>query len=196
VGGAVIDAQGPGAPADIDAERLPGEGLLEDPLAQIAGEKKAVRPARPERGEKPQLGDADVLRLVHNGKVERRMVTLRKPGSETAEQAGGGDQAPVVQAGADAIEDRPEADPLRLRQARLTAQPPDVPVRLPALQLPGVNDRLPLREQETGIKFHAGNLPCRFRQELPDHGVGGDPRTAEVHLIPMLFFCFPRSNSI
>lgn len=64
VGRPVVDPQGPGAPPDIDAQRLPGEGLLEDSLAQVAGEEQAVRLSGPEGGEEPQLLDADVLRLV------------------------------------------------------------------------------------------------------------------------------------
>jgi hypothetical protein len=63
VGRPVVDPQGPGAPPDIDAQRLPGKGLLEDPLAQVAGEEQAVRLSGPEGGEEPQLLDADVLRL-------------------------------------------------------------------------------------------------------------------------------------
>ena len=41
VRGAVVDAQGARAAADVDAERLPGERLLEDALAEVAGEEEA-----------------------------------------------------------------------------------------------------------------------------------------------------------
>ena len=33
--------QRPGAPTNIDAERLPGKGLLKDPLPEIAGEEQS-----------------------------------------------------------------------------------------------------------------------------------------------------------
>jgi hypothetical protein len=39
MGGSVINVQGPGAPADIDTERLPGKGLLKNPLTEITREK-------------------------------------------------------------------------------------------------------------------------------------------------------------
>ena len=46
VRGAVVDAQGARAAADVDAERLPGERLLEDALAEVAGEEEGVRAVR------------------------------------------------------------------------------------------------------------------------------------------------------
>ncbi len=50
VGGAVVDAQGAGAAADVHAEGLPGERLLEDALAEVAGEEQRVGPiVRPAR---------------------------------------------------------------------------------------------------------------------------------------------------
>jgi hypothetical protein len=66
-----------GAAADVDAERLPGERLLEDALAEVAGEEQAVGSGA-QRGEEAQLGDADVLRLVDDGEVEGRAVGLRQ----------------------------------------------------------------------------------------------------------------------
>jgi hypothetical protein len=53
VGGSVIDVKGPSTPANIDAERFPRERLLEDALAQVAGEEKTVRAIRPKRSEEP-----------------------------------------------------------------------------------------------------------------------------------------------
>jgi hypothetical protein len=38
----VVDSQRPGTATDIDAESLPGKGLLEDPLAEVACEEKAT----------------------------------------------------------------------------------------------------------------------------------------------------------
>lgn len=47
----VIDAQSAGAPANIHAERPPGEGRLKDTLTEIAGEEKTVCSIGPEGGE-------------------------------------------------------------------------------------------------------------------------------------------------
>ena len=53
VGGSVIDVQRPGSPTNIDTERLPGKGLLKNPLPEIAREKQAIRFSCSKRGEKP-----------------------------------------------------------------------------------------------------------------------------------------------
>ena len=42
VRGTVVDPQRAGTAANVNAERLPGERLLEDPLAQVAGEEEAI----------------------------------------------------------------------------------------------------------------------------------------------------------
>ncbi len=76
VGGAVIDMQRARAAADIDAERLPGKGLLEDALAQVAGEEQAVGALAAQRGEKAQLRDADILRFIDHDVFEGRMLPL------------------------------------------------------------------------------------------------------------------------
>ena len=76
MGGAVVDAQGARAAANVHAQRFPGEGLLEDPLAEVAGEEQGVGTIPAQGGEEPQLGDADVLRLVHDREVEGRFLLL------------------------------------------------------------------------------------------------------------------------
>jgi hypothetical protein len=45
---------------------------LKDSLPEIAGEEEGVRPMRAKRREESQMGDADVLRLIHYRKVEGR----------------------------------------------------------------------------------------------------------------------------
>ena len=82
VGGAIVDAQGARAPADVDAEGLPGEGLLEDALAEVAGEKESVGSTAAQGGEEPEMGDADVLRLVHDREVEDHLLALRDRGRQ------------------------------------------------------------------------------------------------------------------
>ena len=73
VGGPVVDAQRARATADVDAERLPRERLLEDALPEVAGEEQRVGPAAAKGGEEPQLRHAEVLRLVDHDEVEGRM---------------------------------------------------------------------------------------------------------------------------
>ena len=53
MGGSIVDVQRPGAPTNIDTERLPGKGLLKNPLTEIAREKQAIRFSCSKRGEKP-----------------------------------------------------------------------------------------------------------------------------------------------
>ena len=70
VRGAIVDAQSARAAANIDAERLPRERLLEDALAEVAGKEQRIGTAAAQRGQEPQVGDADILRLVHDREVE------------------------------------------------------------------------------------------------------------------------------
>jgi hypothetical protein len=73
VRGSVIDAQGGRPPTHLDAEGFPGEGLLEDTLAEVAGEKKSIGAAGAESGQEAQLLDANILRLIDNGELGRWM---------------------------------------------------------------------------------------------------------------------------
>ena len=52
MGSPVVDVQRPGAPTNIDAERLPGKRLLKNPLSEIAREKQSIRFSCSKRGEK------------------------------------------------------------------------------------------------------------------------------------------------
>ena len=65
----VVDVQVPRPTADVDAERPPGERLLEDALPEVAGKEQRVRAILGERGEEPEMGDAHVLRLVDDDEV-------------------------------------------------------------------------------------------------------------------------------
>ena len=76
MGSAVIDAQGAGASPDIHAEGLPGEGLLEDALAQVAREKEGIGATSAQGGKEPEMGDANVLRLVDDREVEKHVLAL------------------------------------------------------------------------------------------------------------------------
>src|SRR5690606_35852833 len=74
---AVVDAQRARASSYVNAEGQPGEGLLEDALAEVAGEEEAVATPGAESCQEAQLGDAEVLRLVHDCVVEGRWRSCR-----------------------------------------------------------------------------------------------------------------------
>ena len=113
--GPVIHPQRARSSANVDAELLPREGLLEDALAEIAGEEEAVGTATAEGGQKAQLGDADVLRLVDDDVVERRPAERRHPSRQLVEHLRLGDHPVGVERAARLLEDRPKHLALRLR---------------------------------------------------------------------------------
>ena len=82
MGSAIIDAQGARASADIDAQSLPRERLLEDALPEIAGEKERVGATSPQGGKEPDMGDADILRLVHDREIEDGLLGFRYRGGQ------------------------------------------------------------------------------------------------------------------
>lgn len=67
--------------------------MLKNPLAEIAGKEQAVGSPCPERGEKLQLGDADILSFVNHGKVERQVCAVRKLRGQPTEYPGVGNQS-------------------------------------------------------------------------------------------------------
>ena len=76
VGGAVIDAQGFGAATHIHAQRLPGEGLLEDALTQVSGKEQAIGTVVSGQGRQQfELRDADILGFVHHDEIKGRTLT-------------------------------------------------------------------------------------------------------------------------
>ncbi len=110
--GSIVDFQGGGAPADVDAERLPGERLLEDALAEIAGEEEAVVARGRDCREQSQLGDAEVLRFVDDDMREWFCRFVGKVPRHRGEDARPGIEAPRRQVGTGGGEDRPELLPL------------------------------------------------------------------------------------
>jgi hypothetical protein len=78
MGGTIIDTQGPRATPNINAESLPREWLLEYALAEIASEKQRIRPLISESCKEPNMGDPNVLCLVHHGEIEDYLLGLRK----------------------------------------------------------------------------------------------------------------------
>ena len=69
MGRSVVDAQGERAAADIKAQRLPGERLLKDALAEITGEEETIVAPCCEGGEKPRFCYTKILCLVDHRKI-------------------------------------------------------------------------------------------------------------------------------
>jgi len=118
----VVDAQGVGPAAHIDAERAPRKRLLEDPLSEIAGEEQAIRSVRGKGDEKPQFGDPDVLRLVDDDEIERGFVGghVRR---NTTEQIGPCDGFAFGKASPHTLENRPQDLALFTANAGLATEP-------------------------------------------------------------------------
>jgi hypothetical protein len=109
--------------ADVDAERPPREGLLEDSLAEVTGEEEAVGTPLSERGEEPQVSHAHVLRLVHYNVVVRSLGSCPEQVGELGEHPEFSKPALVGKTAADPLEDRPEDFTLLLWEARLPTEP-------------------------------------------------------------------------
>ena len=165
---AVVDAQGARAAADVHAERLPRERLLEDALAEVAGEEQRVGPSAAERGEEAQLRDAEVLRLVHDREVEgRRLAASPCASARACEHARLGDQPARLQSA---------RAPARRSTTAPRAAPPaaascgrggDVAIRLPGVQLPGIDDLLPFGRQEVQAELvPADGRRCLAQQRV------------------------------
>jgi hypothetical protein len=104
---AVINAQSVGTAANIDAERFPGEGLLEYPLAEIAGQEHPVGSRCSNSSQEAQLGNADILRLIDDGEIEHPFATVGDVIGQPAEHIGPGDDVAPHQLSADPLEHRP-----------------------------------------------------------------------------------------
>src|SRR5262249_32422731 len=82
VGDAVVNAQGARASPDVYTDGFPRERLLEDTLTQIASEEEGVWPISTQSGQEPEVGRADILRLIDDRVVEQHIPVLRDPGCE------------------------------------------------------------------------------------------------------------------
>ena len=140
VGRAVVDPEGVRAAAQVDAERLPGEGLEKDALAEVAGEEKAVGSPGGLAREKAQLGDADVLGLVDDDEVEGRLRAF----GEAREEVRPGNQATCIEPLTFPGEDRPQRLALLTADAGLAAEARNLAMGVPVADPPGVDDRLSL----------------------------------------------------
>ena len=118
--------------------------MLENSLAEIAGEKQRVGLVRHQRLQHSQLRDGKVLRLVGDGVSERlvgpRHDMLRHPAQDICP----GHDLPRVQVGASTLEHGPKRLALLAPDPSPAAEARDVAIGLPALELPGVHHGLPL----------------------------------------------------
>ena len=176
VGGAVINAQGARTPPYIDAQGLPREGLLEDALPEVAGEKESVWPTCPQGGKEPDMGDADILRFVHDREVKDCVLALRDRGCQCAEHLRMSDQLARFQPGTNALEDRPQHHALCLLEPSLSAETRDIAILLPVLQLPGINHLLPFGEEKMQAELMSANGTRGLLQQLADNLAAGDRR--------------------
>ena len=165
--GAVIHSQGPRSTAYVNAEGLPGEGLLEDTLAEVASEEEGVGAVGPQGSQKTEMGNADVLGFVNDGEVEDGLAGVGERGGKLVEEGGIGDEVAGLQFGTDAAEDCPQNIALRLWKAGLAAKADDIAVRIPTCQLPGVHNLFPFGNEEMRGEYVVNAGRGQARSVLP-----------------------------
>jgi len=166
-GSAVVDAERVRSAADINAEREPRERLLEDALTAVASKEQAVRAGVNERGEKPQFGDSDILRLIDHGKIEWPPTSGGDAFGDPPEQVSPGHGTAFGKSCAHPIEDGPKDLALRAADPGLAAEPGDVAVLLPSSYLPGIDNLPPLAGQKPRCEM----MPRDFGRGLPQQRV-------------------------
>src|SRR5207245_11535691 len=93
---------------NVHSKCLTRERWLEDALAKITGEEQGVRPTSAKRSKKPQLSDADVLRLVHYRGIVRRRRAFRLAIGQSLKYCRLCHHAARLQPLADLLEDLPQ----------------------------------------------------------------------------------------
>src|SRR5262245_52149113 len=129
------------------------------------------------------MRDAEVLRLVHDRKVEHHPVALRDAGREGRKQLRMRNELAFTQGCANALEDRPQPGALRLREPRLSAEPHHIPVRLPAIELPRVNHVLPFRQQKEQAELVTGRCRGGLAYKATYGLAAGDLRLPDVRSV-------------
>ena len=106
--------------------------------------KSASGEPDPSAAKKSELGNADVLRLIHHDVVKRAGSAAARRGMprEAAEHSGACCQPLGGWAGYDALEHRPKLSAAAFGQAPLPPQPPHIAVLFPAPDLPRINHAL------------------------------------------------------
>ena len=129
------------------------------------------------------MRDADVLRLVHDCEVERRVLAFDKSGRQSGEQTRKRGELPFLQSAADSLEDRPQHGSLRLRQAGLAPEPGHIMIRLPCFQLPGIDYLLPFGQQKMQAKLVTVHGTRASTHQLTDNFAGGDRWLSNVRFV-------------
>ena len=142
-----------------------------------------VGPASAQGGKEPEVGDADILRLVHDREVEHHVLALRDRRCQRGEQLRVGDQLARLQAGTNALEDRPQHLALGFRQSRLSAEAGDIAIRLPVLQLPGIHHLLPFRQQEMQAELVTAHRIRGLLHQLAQNVSSGNRRRPDMRLV-------------
>ena len=183
MGGAVVDAQGPRPPPNIDAQGFPGKRLLKNPLTKVSGEEKSVGPPPSQGRKQPQLGDIDILGLIHHRISKRKILALGNDPCHFAEHLGIADQLACHEQLANLGKDQPEQQPLLFRQPGFTAQPSNVPVCLPGLKLPGIHHLFPFAQEKVQTELVALNSGGRLRYKPTDDLAGSHLRSTEMQFV-------------
>lgn len=125
---------------------------------------------------------AHVLGLVDHREMERRVAAARDSGGDLAEYFGQRDHTLRGKTDADLLEDRPQTGALGFGQTRLAAKAADVAIRLPGVELPGVDHLLPLGQQEVRAELVARHFPGCGLERCGDVLARGEPGRAEMRL--------------
>ena len=140
------------------------------------------------------MGHAEILRLIHHGKIKGRVLAFGNRCGQLREHTRTGDDLPRQEAGSDLLEDRPENRPLRFRQPRLSTEPYHVPIRLPRVQLPRINDLLPLRQKKCRAELVVPHVVCGGTQQVLHDLTRGKTWLSNVDLVEALSNGIDRMN--
>ena len=126
------------------------------------------------------MGHAHVLGLVDHREMERRVAAAPDGGGDLAEYLRQSDYTLCGKTGADLLEDRPQKGALGFGQTRLAAKAAHVAIRLPGVELPGIDHLLPLGQQEVRAELVARHFPGGGLQRCSDVLARSEPGRAEM----------------
>ena len=103
---------------------------MEDPLTEVTSKEQSIDTAGAQRGQEPQLGHPDILRLVDDREIKRRLIggNVRR---DPTEQIGPRNGLAFGEASPHALENRPQNLTLFTADAGLATKPRDIPVIFP-----------------------------------------------------------------
>ncbi|MCY1302863.1 hypothetical protein D9M70_525460 [compost metagenome] len=126
-------------------------------MPQVASEEQRIRAATANCCEKPEVCHADILCFINDGVIEDHLVAPGNLRGQSREYLRHRDQVECLQLDLHAFKDAPQHLALRLREAGLSAKACYIAIRLPLLQLPGIDHLLPFGQQEMQAEFMATN---------------------------------------